>query len=103
MGGMTMVPVYYEAAAVIIVLILLGKYFEARATGRTSAAIKRLIGMQARTARVMRNGTPEEVTREVMRCRQEAGERFIISAGCEIPRDTPEANLRAMLCCAEPA
>ena len=39
MGGMTMVPVYYEAAAVIIVLILLGKYFEARATGRTSAAI----------------------------------------------------------------
>ncbi|MCC6428721.1 MAG: heavy metal translocating P-type ATPase, partial [Phycisphaerales bacterium] len=61
MGGMTMVPVYYEAAAVIIVLILLGKYFEARATGRTSAAIKRLIGMQARTARVMRNGTEQDV------------------------------------------
>lgn len=53
--------------------------------------------------RVMRNGTPEEVTREVVRCRQQAGERFIISAGCEIPRDTPEANLRAMLRCAEPA
>ena len=56
MNGMKMVPVYYEAAAVIIVLILLGKYFEARATGRTSTAIKRLIGMQAKTARVVRGG-----------------------------------------------
>jgi Cu+-exporting ATPase len=58
MGGMVMVPVYYEAAAVIIVLILLGKYLEARATGRTSAAIRRLIGMQPATARVIRAGVP---------------------------------------------
>jgi len=56
MGGMAMVPVYYEAAAVIIVLVLLGKLLEARATGNTSAAIRRLIGLQAKTARVVRHG-----------------------------------------------
>jgi len=64
MGGMTMVPVYYEAAAVIIVLILLGKYFEARATGQTGAAIKKLIGMQAKTARVVRGNAEMDVPTE---------------------------------------
>ena len=61
-----MVPVYYEAAAVIIVLILLGKYFEARATGRTTAAIKRLIGLQAKTARVVRDGQEQDVPIEAV-------------------------------------
>jgi P-type Cu+ transporter len=83
MGGMTMVPVYYEAAAVIIVLILLGKYFEARATGRTSAAIKRLIGMQARTARVMRNGTEQDVPIESV----VVGDRVLVRPGEKIPVD----------------
>jgi Cu+-exporting ATPase len=83
MGGMTMVPVYYEAAAVIIVLILLGKYFEARATGRTSAAIKRLIGMQARTARVMRNGTEQDVPIESVI----VGDRVLVRPGEKIPVD----------------
>lgn len=46
------VNVYYEAAAVIVTLILLGRYLEARAKGRTSQAIQRLIGLQAKTARV---------------------------------------------------
>jgi Cu+-exporting ATPase len=50
------VPVYFEAASVIVVLVLLGKYLEARATGRTGAAITRLIGLQPRTARVVRDG-----------------------------------------------
>ena len=53
--------VYYEAAAVIVALILLGRYLEAKAKGRTSEAIKRLVGLQAKTARVVRDGTALEV------------------------------------------
>ncbi|MBL8744919.1 MAG: HAD-IC family P-type ATPase, partial [Phycisphaerae bacterium] len=83
MGGMTMVPVYYEAAAVIIVLILLGKYFEARATGRTSAAIKRLIGMQAKTARVVRGGVEQDVPIESV----VVGDRVLVRPGEKIPVD----------------
>jgi len=56
------VNVYYEAAAVIVTLILLGRYLEARAKGRTSQAIKRLVGLQAKTARVVRNGQTLEVS-----------------------------------------
>src|SRR5690606_22862533 len=55
------VNVYYEAAAVIVALILLGRFLEARAKGRTSAAIQRLVGLQARTARVKRGASAEEV------------------------------------------
>jgi Au+-exporting ATPase len=55
------VNVYYEAAAVIVTLILLGRYLEARAKGRTSEAIQRLVGLQAKTARVRRSGGLEEV------------------------------------------
>lgn len=50
------VNVYFEAAAVIVTLILLGRLLEARAKGRTSEAIKRLVGLQAKTARVRRDG-----------------------------------------------
>ena len=50
------VNVYYEAAAVIVALILLGRYLEARAKGRTSEAIKRLVGLQAKVAHVSRDG-----------------------------------------------
>jgi Cu+-exporting ATPase len=49
-------PVYFETAAVIITLIRLGKYLEARAKGRTSEAIKKLLNLQAKTARIMRDG-----------------------------------------------
>ncbi len=52
---------YFEAAAVIITLILLGKYLEAKAKGRTSAAIKKLMQLQAKTARVLRDGESVEV------------------------------------------
>ncbi len=83
MAGMTMVPVYYEAAAVIIVLILLGKYFEARATGRTSAAIKKLIGMQAKTARVVRGGKEQDVLIESV----VAGDTVVVRPGEKIPVD----------------
>ena len=53
--------VYYEAAAVIVTLILLGRFLEARAKGRTSGAIQRLIGMQAKTAQIRRDGKLVEV------------------------------------------
>ena len=55
------VNVYYEAAAVIVTLILLGRTLEARAKGRTSEAIKRLVGLQAKTARVFRDGAVVEL------------------------------------------
>ena len=62
------VPVYFETAVVIIVLVLLGKLLEARARGRTSEAIRRLIGLQPRTARIIRDGIELEVpTRDVLR------------------------------------
>ncbi len=53
--------VYFEAAGVVIALILLGKYLEAIAKGRTSQAMKKLIGLQAKTARVLRNGIELEL------------------------------------------
>ena len=55
------VAVYFEAAAVIVTLILLGRWLEAGARGRTSEAIKRLVGLQARTARVLRDGSAADV------------------------------------------
>ena len=48
--------IYFEAAAVIVTLILLGRYLEARAKGRTGEAIRKLVGLQAKTARVERDG-----------------------------------------------
>lgn len=53
--------VYYEAASVIVTLILLGRWLEARAKGRTSQAIRRLITLQAKTARIVRDGAVLEV------------------------------------------
>ncbi|HZJ81994.1 MAG TPA: copper-translocating P-type ATPase, partial [Guyparkeria sp.] len=55
------VNVYYEATAVIVTLILLGRYLEARAKGRTSEAIQRLVGLQTKTARVRRNDAVIEI------------------------------------------
>lgn len=45
---------------------------------------------------VLRNGTPETVTAAVAECHRQAGKRYIVGAGCEVPRDTPHANLRAL-------
>ncbi|WP_312225422.1 heavy metal translocating P-type ATPase [Stutzerimonas nitrititolerans] len=55
------VNVYYEAAAVIVALILLGRFLEARAKGRTSEAIKRLVGLQAKVAHVVREGRTVDI------------------------------------------
>ena len=55
---------YFETSAVLITLILLGKYFEAKAKGRSSEAIKKLMGLQAKTAVVMREGVEKEIPLE---------------------------------------
>jgi len=61
--------VYYEAAAVIIALILLGRLLENRAKGKTSEAIRKLIGLQAKTARVIRNGREVDIPIEEVQIR----------------------------------
>ena len=53
--------VYFEAAAVIVTLILLGRFLEARAKGKTGEAIRRLVGLQPKTASLLRNGEPVDV------------------------------------------
>lgn len=75
--------VYFETAAVIITLIVLGKLLEARAKGQTSAAIKKLMGLQARTALVIRNHEEMEIPiEEVIR-----GDVVIVRPGGKIPVD----------------
>ncbi|MBC7285776.1 copper-translocating P-type ATPase, partial [Hoeflea sp.] len=75
--------VYFEAAAVIIVLILLGRWLEARAKGRTGAAIQKLLGLQAKTARVLVDGEPEDVAIE----RIAAGDILLVRPGERIAVD----------------
>jgi heavy metal translocating P-type ATPase len=75
--------VYYEAAAVIVTLILLGRFLEARAKGRTSQAIKRLVGLQPKTARVIRNGVVVELALEQV----VVGDRIEIRPGDRVPVD----------------
>ena len=60
-GGGLEPSVYYETAAIIIVFILLGRYLEAKAKGRTSEAIRRLMGLRAKTARVLRDGAESDI------------------------------------------
>ncbi|MFN3685885.1 heavy metal translocating P-type ATPase [Salinarimonas sp.] len=75
--------VYFEAAAVIVTLILCGRYLEARAKGRTSQAIARLVGLQPKSARVRRGGRLVEVEiAEVV-----AGDLVEIRPGERIPVD----------------
>ncbi len=75
--------VYYETAAVIIVLIRLGKFLEARAKGRTSEAIKKLMGLRAKTARVVRDGTEMEVPTDDVR----VGDLVLVRPGETVPVD----------------
>ncbi|NLL05774.1 MAG: copper-translocating P-type ATPase [Clostridiaceae bacterium] len=82
-SGMMMKELYFEASAVIITLILLGKYFEAVAKGKTSEAIKKLMGLQARTARVIRNGVEEDILVEDV----EVGDIIVVRPGEKIPVD----------------
>jgi Cu+-exporting ATPase len=75
--------VYFEAAAVIVVLILIGRWLEARAKGRTGAAIQSLLGLQVRTARVLRDGETVEVDVDALR----QGDTILVRPGERIPVD----------------
>lgn len=81
-------PVYFEAAAGIITLILLGRTLEARATGRTTAAIARLLNLQPQTATVVRGG--QEV--QVPVARVIVGDTFIVRPGEKVPVDGAVAS-----------
>jgi len=75
--------VYFETAAVIITLIKLGKYLEAKAKGRTSEAIKKLMNLRVTTARVIRNGEELEIpTDDVI-----IGDLILVRPGEKIPVD----------------
>ncbi len=75
--------VYYETAVIIIGLILLGRFLEARAKGQTSDAMKKLMGLQAKTARVVRDDVELDVPVESVR----AGDVVIVRPGEKIPVD----------------
>lgn len=81
--GTHMVDLYFEAAAIIITLILLGKLFEVQAKGRTSQAIKKLIGLQAKTALVLRDGQEVHISVEDVL----AGDVVIVKPGEKVPVD----------------
>jgi Cu+-exporting ATPase len=77
------VHLYYETSAAIIVLVLMGRYFEARARGKTSEAVKKLIGLAPKTARVVRGG--EEI--DVPIASVVAGDHVLVRPGERIPVD----------------
>ena len=77
------VHVYYEAAAVIVTLILLGRYLEARAKGRTSQAIQRLVSLQVKSAWVRRSGEMIEVSVDQV----QNGDIVLVRPGEKVPVD----------------
>ncbi len=75
--------VYFETSAVIITLIRLGKYLEAKAKGQTSEAIKKLMGLRAKTARIVRDGEELEVAVDDVKI----GDIVLVKPGEKIPVD----------------
>jgi Cu+-exporting ATPase len=80
---MKMADVYFETSAVLITLILMGKWFEAKAKGRSSEAIKKLMGIQAKTAIVLKGGIEKEVPLEEIH----PGDVLLIKPGAKVPVD----------------
>ncbi|EKE03013.1 MAG: hypothetical protein ACD_20C00293G0005 [uncultured bacterium] len=78
-----MAEVYYEVATVIITLVLMGRMLEAGARGRASSAIRRLIGLQPKTARVIRNDKEQDVPVEDLK----VGDIIIVRPGEKLPVD----------------
>jgi len=74
---------YFDTSVVIIALILLGRFFEARARGHTSDAIRKLMGLQAKTARVLRDGQPVEIPIAQVR----PGDLVLVRPGEKVPVD----------------
>ena len=81
--GLSANHVYFEASAILITLILLGKVLEERAMGKTSEAIKKLMGLQAKTARVIRDGEEHEVPVDRVR----VGDVVMVRPGEKYPVD----------------
>src|SRR5699024_5005258 len=82
-GSVGVPELYFEASAVIITLILLCTLFEVRDKGKTSQAIQKLLGLQAKTARVVRDGMEQEIPiEEVLE-----GDKIIVRPGEKIPVD----------------
>ena len=75
--------VYFETSATIITLILWGKWIESKAQGRTNAAIKRLIALNPKTARIVREGIEKDIALSEVRC----GDTVIVRPGEKIPVD----------------
>lgn len=75
--------VYYEASAVIIAFVLTGKLMEERAKGNTSTAIRKLMGMQPKIARVLRKGVEEEIPIAQL----QVGDLVVVRPGEQIPVD----------------
>src|SRR5437773_993971 len=73
--------VYYETSAIIIVLVLMGRFLEARAKGQTSEAIRKLINLQAKTARVRRDGRELDIPVEDV----QIGDLVVVRAGERVP------------------
>lgn len=82
-GLVAMDHVYFDSSAMIVALILFGKYLEAKAKGSTSEAIKRLMGLQAKTARVVRDGQEVEMSVDDL----DVGDVMIVRPGEKIPTD----------------
>jgi len=81
-----------KLGAEIVDLDWLGPLDEAR---RVMGSLQVLLG-NIDPVEVLRNGTPESVTAAIGECHRQAGSRYIVGAGCEVVRDTPEENLRAL-------
>jgi Cu+-exporting ATPase len=75
--------VYYEAVGVIVTLILLGRLFEAKAKAGTGEAIRKLLGLRPRTARVVRDGEEQEIPADEVR----AGDEILVRPGERLPVD----------------
>jgi P-type Cu+ transporter len=75
--------VYFEAAAAIVTLVLLGQVLELRARSRTGAAIRALLGLAPRTARVIRNGSEQDISLDQV----QVGDRLRVRPGEKIPVD----------------
>ncbi len=76
-------PLYFESAGIIIALILLGKYLESRSKGKTSEAIKKLMGLQPKTATVIKDEAEIEMPIEEV----EVGDIMVVKPGSKIPLD----------------
>ncbi len=72
-------------------------YFAPVADGRAAMGPRQVLLGNIDPVRVLRDGTPESVYAAIAECHRQAGPRYIVGAGCEVPRDTPPENVRALV------